>query len=102
MRWSQKLRVGLKALQVTMEYRNVEEYKGDFNVPLPKEEIPNLLAYNVNDVESTEELLNRSKKDIELRIAIEEQYNISALNKDGVNLGMEILKKYYLEATGKS
>ena len=54
MRWSQKLRVGLKALQVTMEYRNIEE-----------------------------------------------QYNISALNKDGVNLGMEILKKYYLEATGK-
>ena len=102
MRWSQKLRVGLKALQVTMEYRNVEEYKGDFNIPLSKEEIPNLLAYNVNDVESTEELLNRSKKDIELRIAIEEQYNISALNKDGVNLGMEILKKYYLEATGKA
>ena len=85
-----------------MEYRNVEEYKGDFNIPLSKEEIPNLLAYNVNDVESTEELLNRSKKDIELRIAIEEQYNISALNKDGVNLGMEILKKYYLEATGKA
>lgn len=102
MRWSQKLRIGLKALQVTMEYRNVEEYKGDFNAPLPKEEIPNLLAYNINDVESTEELLNRSKKDIELRIAIEDQYHISALNKDGVNLGMEILKKYYLEATGKS
>ena len=84
-----------------MEYKNVEEYTGDFNRPLPKEEIPNLLAYNINDVESTEELLKRSKNDIELRIAIEDQYNISALNKDGVNLGMEILKKYYLEATGK-
>ena len=101
MKWSQKLRVGLKALQVTMEYRNVEEYSGDFERPLPKEEIPNLLAYNINDVESTEELLYRSKKDIDLRIAIEDQYKISALNKDGVNLGMEILKKYYLEATNK-
>lgn len=102
MRWSQKLRVGLKALQVTMEYRNVEEYSGDFNKPLPTSEIPNLLAYNVNDVLSTEELLNRSAKDIDLRIAIEDQYNISALNKDGVNLGMEIIKKYYLDATGKT
>lgn len=102
MRWSQKLRVGLKALQVTMEYRNVEEYSGNFELPLPTSEIPNLLAYNVNDVESTEELLNRSKKDIDLRIAIEDKYHISALNKDGVNLGMEIIKKYYLDATGKS
>lgn len=85
-----------------MQYRNVEEYKGDFERPLPKSEIPSLLAYNVNDVESTDELLKRSKKDIDLRIAIEDQYHISALNKDGVNLGMEILKKYYLEETGKS
>lgn len=92
----------MKALQVTMEYRNVEEYSGDFNRPLPTSEIPNLLAYNVNDVLSTEELLNRSAKDIDLRIAIEDQYNISALNKDGVNLGMEIIKKYYLDATGKT
>jgi hypothetical protein len=78
----------------------VEEYSGNFELPLPREDIPKLLSYNVNDVESTEELLNRSKKDIELRIAIEDEYNVSAINKDGVNLGMEILKKKYLEATG--
>lgn len=102
MRWSQKLRVSLKALQVTMEYKNVEEYDGDFNENLPKEDLEKVRVYNLNDVESTEELLNRSIKDIDLRLAIEEQYNISALNKDGVNLGMEIIKKYYLDATGKN
>ena len=102
MKWSQKLRTSLKALQVTMQYKNVEEYDGDFNAFLPRSDYDKVLAYNKNDVESTEELLNRSKKDLDLRIAIEEQYNIAALNKDGVNLGMEILKKYYLEATGKS
>ena len=100
MKWSQKLRTSLKALQVTMQYRNVEEYSGDFDAPLPKEDYDKLAAYNLNDVESTEELLNRSIKDIELRLAIEEEYHISALNKDGVNLGMEILKKRYLEETG--
>ena len=100
MRWSQKLRPSLKALQVTMEYSNVEEYDGDFDSTLPKDEIPNVKNYNNNDIDSTEELLNRSKKDIELRLAIEDEYHISALNKDGVNLGMEILKKKYLETTG--
>lgn len=101
MKWSQKLRTSLKALQVTMEYHNVEEYDGDFDRPLPKEDYEKLAAYNLNDVESTEELLNRSKKDIELRLAIEDEYHISALNKDGVNLGMEIIKTLYLKATGQ-
>jgi hypothetical protein len=45
MLFAQKLRPSLKALQVTMEYRNVEEYDGDFNAPLPKEDIEKLLAY---------------------------------------------------------
>lgn len=85
-----------------MEYHNVEEFSGDFNAPISLEDIPRVLAYNLNDVEATEEFLNRCKKDIELRIAIEDQYHISALNKDGVNLGMEIIKKYYLDKTGKS
>lgn len=84
-----------------MEYHNVEEYDGDFDRPLPKEDYEKLAAYNLNDVESTEELLNRSKKDIELRLAIEDEYHISALNKDGVNLGMEIIKHRYLEETGQ-
>ena len=100
MKWSQKLRTSLKALQVTMQYKNVEEYNGDFDAFLPISDYDKVLAYNKNDVESTEELLNRCKKDIELRLAIEDEFNISALNKDGVNLGMEIIKKKYLDATG--
>ena len=31
---------------------------------------------------------------------LEEEFGISALNKDGVNLGMEIIKTKYLESTG--
>ena len=84
-----------------MEYPNVEEYSGDFSKNLPKEEIDSLLSYNVNDILSTEEFLYRSKKDIDLRLAIEDEYHISAINKDGVNLGMEIIKTRYLQATGK-
>ena len=38
MMFAQKLRGGLKSLQVTMEYDNVEEYDGDFNRPLPEED----------------------------------------------------------------
>lgn len=99
MLYSQKLRVGLKEMQVTMQYPNVEEYSGDFNQPLPDSEIDKMLAYNLNDVLSTEALLDRCKADIELRISIENEYGIDALSKDGMTLGMEIIKHKYLEAT---
>lgn len=102
MLYSQKLRVGLKELQVTMQYQNVQEYDGDFSSFLPKEEIEKMISYNINDVNSTEVLLNKCKKDLDLRIAIEEQYKIPALNKDGVNLGMDIIAKRYCEETGQS
>lgn len=102
MLFSQKLRVGLKEMQVTMQYKNVQEYEGDFNEPLPDEEIDNMLAYNLNDVLSTEELLNRCKKEIDLRIGIQKEFGINVLSKDGMTIGTEILKTKYLEKTGKT
>ena len=102
MLFSQKRRVGLKEMQVTMKYSNVQEYDGDFEAPIPEEDIPKMIQYNINDVNSTEELLYRCENDIKLRLNIEEEYGIKALNKDGVNLGMEILKTKYLEKTHKT
>lgn len=102
MLYSQKLRVGLKEMQVTMQFRNVQEYEGDFQSWLPTSEIPKMIEYNINDVDSTEELLNRCKKDIELRIAIEDEYGVKVLNKDGVNIGMKIITQKYLEKTGQT
>lgn len=102
MLYSQKLRVGLKEMQVTMQYHNVQEYDGDFCSDLPVSEIPNMVSYCDNDVNSTEALLYRCKKDIDLRIAIEDEYGVKVLNKDGVNIGMKIITQKYLEKTGQT
>ena len=102
MLYSQKLRVGLKEMEVTMQFRNVQEYDGDFRNWLPASEIEKMIAYNINDVDATEELLNRCKKDIDLRIAIEDEYGVKVLNKDGVNIGMEIIAQKYLAKTGQT
>lgn len=102
MQFSSKLRVGLKSMQVTMHYKNVQEYDGDFGAYLPVYEIDKMIAYNINDVESTEELLNRLKKDVELRLFIQDEYGIDALSMDSVKFGETILAKKYCEATGIS
>lgn len=100
MLYSNKLRVGLKEIQVTMQYPNVQEFVCDWSKPLPLEDFDNMIDYNINDIESTAELLNRCKKDIDLRIAIEDEYGVRVLSKDGVNIGMKILTQKYLEKIG--
>lgn len=100
MLYSEKLRVGLKEMQVTMQYHNVQEYDGNFEEFLPEDKIPEMIKYNINDVDSTEELLYRCQSDIELRIVIEDEYGVKVLNKDGVNIGMKIITQKYLEKTG--
>lgn len=102
MLYSTQLRVGLKEMQVTMQYPNVQEFVYDWTKPLPESLFDEMIQYNINDVESTSELLNRCKKDVDLRIAIEDEYGVRVLSKDGVNIGMKIITQKYLEKTGQS
>lgn len=102
MMFSSKLRVGLKSMQITMHYRNVQEYDGNFEDVLLAKDIPLMKLYNINDVESTEELLNRLEEDIKLRLYIQEEYDIDCLSMDNTKIGEKILEKKYCESTGIS
>lgn len=102
MLYSKQLRVSLKAMQITMHYKNVKEFIHDWTKPLEKDKFDELIEYNINDVESTAALLNYCKKDLDLRLEIEKEYNIQCLSDDGVNIGMKILAKHYMEKTGIS
>lgn len=95
MMFSSKLRVGLKEMQMSMHYSNVQEYDGDFNSYLAENQIDEMLNYNLNDVDSTESLLNRLKKDIDLRLFIRKEYGINALSMDSVKFGETLLLKQY-------
>lgn len=96
MLFSSKLRKGLKEMQMTMHYKCVDEYEGDFESPIVSKDIDRMIQYNINDVDSTTELLNRCKKDIELRIWIEQEYGINAYSMDGVKIGERISLSFHL------
>lgn len=100
MQFSQKLRVGLKTMQVTMHYKNVQEYDGDFDQYIPVTEIDKMIAYNINDVESTTELLNRLKDQVELRLFIEKEHGIDCLSMDSVKMAETFLLEKYSEKSG--
>ena len=100
MQFSRKLRVGLKTMQVTMHYKNVQEYSGDFGAPIPIDMIDEMIAYNINDVESTTELLNRLQPDIELRLFIEKEHGIDCLSMDSVKMAETFLLQKFSEKSG--
>lgn len=102
MLFSKKLRVGLKEMQMTMHYKNVEEYSGDFTKDILTVNIDKMIEYNINDVDSTYELLQRCEKDISVRLWAEDEYHIKALSMDSVKLGETILAKTYCNKTGIS
>lgn len=102
MLYSKALRVSLKDMQVTMHYPNVQEFVCDWSKPLSVADIDAMIDYNINDVMSTTHLLELNQDKIELRISIEDEYQIDCLSKDGVGIGVEILKQRYLAATGMS
>ena len=45
MLFSNKLRIGLKEMEVTLEYPNVLQYDGNFNQFCPIEDIDKVIAY---------------------------------------------------------
>ena len=102
MLYSQALRVSLKEMQVTMMYKNVQEFNVDWELPLAEHEIDEMIDYNINDVMSTYELLKQCQADIAIRVDIENKYNIDCLSKDGVGTGIELLKYEYLQKTKES
>lgn len=100
MLYSKALRVSLKEMQVTMQYKNVEEFVVDWHQDLPEKDIDRLISYNINDVESTEELLYRCKDLLKLRIETEKDFGLPCLSLDRVNLGDRLLQLKVMEKTG--
>jgi len=80
---------------------------------LTDEEIDKVISYMYNDIEETERLLNitigntkikgyENNNQLELRVAIEEEFGLKCLNFSEIKIGEELLKQKYAEALGKS
>ena len=98
---SKALRVGLKSLQISMCYHNVEEMLVNWNEALESKYFDSLISYCHNDVDSTFFLLKLLKKDLALRTYITQEYALSnIISKDGVGVGVDLFTKYVCEFLG--
>lgn len=99
----------LKALEIALNLPLVEDmpYNHTYWITTT-EEIDEVLSYNKNDVDATNEFLNvtlgntnlplySGKNKLELRLAIKKKFKVNGLNFNDIKLGTELILKLYCE-----
>ncbi len=73
--------VGLKAYGARMHMPSLQDIPLAHDKPISEDQEPLLLEYCHNDVDTTEELLNRLEKELLLRIEMSSRYNVDMRSK---------------------
>lgn len=94
--------VSLKYLQFNMGWRNMMESPIDWQAEVKEGDVPVILEYNLNDVESTFEFYNRSKDKIRLRSKLGETYSVNMGNFSDNKIGETIFLKEMAKRTKRS
>lgn len=102
MLFSKKLRVSLKELECSLNFKNVEELPYPIGSTLTEEQKRRVIEYNYNDCEATKLVAQKSLPDIKLRKWTHQNFGVEGYSLDGVNLGVKILEKKLSEKLGNN
>ena len=92
--------VSLKWIQFSMRYPNIEEMPVAHDAEITEDMIPDVLKYNWNDVDSTEEFFRKIKFETDLRAALTEKYGINLLNASEPKMARDIFAKFLCDEMG--
>ena len=94
-------RSSLKWIEYTMDWGNILDmpihHESDITT---QKELDTIVEYCVNDVEATNEIYNRSKSLIGLRLNLTEQYDINLINASEPRISKELFSYYLSDELG--
>lgn len=90
----------LKQVAICLKWYRIQNLPIPFDKPIKKEEIIDILDYNVNDVLITLTLVRNQKKEIVLREAISEKFGIDVRNMSRSSIGKAITTELYEKFSG--
>lgn len=94
-------RSGLKWIQYSMDWDNVEDMPLAHNKPLDTiEEIEMVIKYCINDVTSTKRILHVSREQLMLRRSLTEEYGINLYSASETKIARELFAHFLSEKTG--
>jgi hypothetical protein len=92
----------LKKVEFYLNWHNLQDLPKDPHSEITKEEIPEILEYNLNDVLATKAFWDYTvdQGKIKLRQDLSKKYGLNFRNKDDVSMGSDIVLHLYSEKTG--
>ena len=106
-------RMSLKDVQVSIRYHNIQDMPFKHYDELSEKNIPDIIKYNFNDVDSTLQFYNltigntshplyKGKNKLQMRKDLGEIYGLNLLNSNDASIGEGIVLNEYCKATGKN
>ena len=93
----------LKRLEINMNYPNVLDMPYHHTTKIKTvEQVQEILDYNINDVNATEEFYYKTEGKMELRRGLLKKYGMKCINYPDSKIGEQLVLKLYCEATGLS
>lgn len=93
-------RISLKWLQFTMRFPNIESMPIHHTTRVDADQIPLVLGYMDNDVDSTAEFFKRIKFETDLRLTLSQEYGLNLLSASEPRMAREIFGKFLSEQMG--
>lgn len=93
-------RTSLKAVEIAINFPNIQDIPFDENHEIIEEEIPKILDYNENDVLATKKFYFLSEDLVELRKRLSNRYKINLRNANDPKIGQEIFGREIARKTG--
>lgn len=84
----------LKFLEFSIRFENVQEMPISHDTFVTKDQIQEILDYNINDVKATATFFELIKFETELRIKLSEKYNINLINASEPRIAKSIFAKF--------
>lgn len=93
----------LKKLEIALRYPNVQDmpYKHS-DIIETREQVQEILDYNLNDVKATYDFYQKSLGKIELRKGLYDRYGLRGMNYSDSKIGEQLTLKLYCQATEQS
>jgi len=92
----------LKLVGTSLKWHKLQDLPIEWDKEIQPSDLETLHLYNLNDVEITELLYNRTLPAIKLRFAISKKYNINAYSESDSGIANRLLEKFYSDSTGIS
>jgi len=93
-------RTSLKWLQFTMRFHNIESMPMNHKDRATADQIPSVLSYMGNDIDSTAAFFKLIKFETDLRLTLSSEYNLNLLNASEPRMAREIFGKFLSEKMG--